>query len=199
MMTDEMKLPEIEMAIRLRKVCEAQDPTISSHLGNVARYACKLARLADLSEEQIRQIHYAAPLHDLGKIGLRRNLLEKPGALDPIEMKTIQSHTRIGYDILSGSPWPTIKCAASIALNHHENWDGSGYPNGRKGEAIPIQARLVAVADVYDALLSARAYKTAWSENQVIAELRRLGGTKFEPTLIDLFLDNLPKRDIHAA
>jgi putative two-component system response regulator len=114
-------------------------------------------------------------------------------------MATIQSHTTIGYDILSGNPWPTIECAASIALNHHENWDGSGYPNGRKGESIPIEARLVAVADVYDALFSARAYKTAWSENQVIAELRRLGGTKFEPTLIDLFLDNLPKRGIHAA
>lgn len=194
-----MELPEIEMAIRLRKVCEAFDPTISSHLDNVARYACELARLADLSEDRIRQIHYAAPLHDLGKIGLRRTLLEKPGTLDANEMMTIQSHTRIGHDILAGNPWPTIECAASIALNHHENWDGSGYPNGLRGEETPIEARLVAVADVYDALLSTRPYKAAWSEDDVLGELKRLSGVKFEPGLIELFLDNLPKICTHAA
>ena len=187
------------MAIRLRKVCEAHDPTIMTHLDNVARYSCELARLIDLPEEKIRQIYHAAPLHDIGKIGLRRALLQKPGALDANEMGIIRSHTRIGYDILAGSPWPTIQCAATIAWNHHENWDGSGYPNGLRGGAIPLEARIVAVADVFDALLSTRVYKSAWPEDQVVDEMKRLRNLKFEPALIDLFLENLPKICTPAA
>lgn len=199
MRIDESELPEIEMAIRLRKVCEAHDPTIISHLDNVARYSRELARLVGLPEGKIHQIGHAAPLHDIGKIGLRRTLLEKPGALDSDEMMTIRSHTQIGYNILAGSSWPTIQCAAAIAWNHHENWDGSGYPNGLRGEEIPIEARMVAVADVFDALLSTRVYKSAWAEDQVIAEMKRLSSVKFEPALINLFLENLPEICNRAA
>jgi putative two-component system response regulator len=191
--------PDLEMILRLRQVCEAHDPTIAGHLDNVARYASQLARLLGLPREQVSDIDYAAPLHDIGKIGLRRTLLEKPGALDRNEMMTIQSHTQIGYQILADSPWPVIQCAARIARSHHENWDGTGYPNGLKGEEIPLEARIVSVADVYDALLSVRVYKRAWSEQQVMAELNRLRGIKFEPALIDLFLENLPEITATAA
>jgi putative two-component system response regulator len=147
----------------------------------------------------VTQITRAAPLHDIGKVGLRRSLLEKPGSLDPNEMRIIQSHTRIGHDLLAGSPWPTLQCAARIAHSHHENWDGSGYPDGLSGEAIPLEARIVAVADVYDALLATRPYKPAWPEDRVIAELTRLRGIKYEPTLIDLFLAHLPAIRTRAA
>ena len=165
----------------------------------MARYSGELVRLTNLPDEGIFQIGYAAPLHDIGKIGLRRSLLEKPGVLDQNERKTIQSHTQISYDILAGSPWPTIQCAASIALSHHENWDGSGYPNGLSGEEIPLEARIVAVADVYDALISVRVYKAAWSQDAVIAELKSLCNVNYEPVLIDLFLENLPKICASAA
>ena len=199
MRSHQSEQPEIEMAIRLRQVCEAHDPTITCHLDNVARYSCELARLIGLPEEKVRQIYHAAPLHDIGKIGLRRALLEKPGALDANEMMTIHSHTKIGYDLLAGSPWPTIQCAATIARSHHENWDGSGYPNGLRGGEIPFEARIVAVADVFDALLSTRVYKSAWPEDQVIDEMKRLRNVKFDPALIDLFLENLHKICTHAA
>ncbi len=191
--------PDIELALRLRQVCEAHDPKIISHLDNVARYASQLARLMGLPPQQAEEIYYAAPLHDIGKIGLRRALLEKPGTLDANEMSIIQSHTGIGSKILADSPWPILQCAARIAESHHENWDGSGYPNGLRAEEIPLEARIVAVADVYDALLSVRVYKQAWSEKQVMAELIRLRHSKFEPALLDLFLENLPKITASAA
>lgn len=199
MNTPTERRPEMEMILRLRQVCEAHDPSIARHLDNVARYASQLARLLGLPREQVTEIFYAAPLHDIGKIGLRRTLLEKPGALDRNEMMTIQSHTQTGYQILAGSSWPTIQCAARIAQSHHENWDGSGYPNGLRGEEIPLEARIVAVADVYDALLSVRVYKQAWSDQQVTDELNRLRGVKFEPALIDLFLEHLPQITATAA
>jgi len=191
--------PEIEMAIRLRRVCEAHDPTIAPHLERVAHTSVRLARLLGFPKERIRQIYHAAPLHDIGKIGLRRTLLQKPGNLNAREMTTIQSHTQIGHEILGGSLWPTLQCAASIAWCHHENWDGSGYPNGLRGVTIPLEARIVAIADVYDALLSVRPYKAAWSEEEVIAEMKRLRSVKYEPGLIDLFLENLPEICTPAA
>ncbi|MEZ5276760.1 MAG: HD domain-containing phosphohydrolase [Opitutaceae bacterium] len=190
---------ETEMILRLRKVCEAHDPGITRHLDNVAHFSAELARLAGLAPEQVGHIALAAPLHDLGKIGLRRTLLEKPGILDPNEMMIVQSHTQIGHDLLAGSPWPIMQCAARIAHSHHENWDGTGYPNGLRGEEIPLEARIVAVADVYDALLADRPYKPAWPEDRVIAELTRLRNVKYEPALIDLFLAHLPQIRSKAA
>lgn len=183
--------PGIEIAVRLRLACEAHDTTISSHLDRVSRYACEIGRRMGLSQARIFELHHATPLHDVGKIGIPVELLNKPGRLTSDEMETVKSHTTIGHRMLEGSPWPIIQCAARIALSHHECWDGAGYPLGLAGEAIPLEARIVAVADVYDALMSQRAYKPAWEEDAVIAELRRLRGTKFDPTILDLFLDHL--------
>lgn len=181
----------VEVAVRLRLACEAHDPSIVSHLDRVTTYACEIGRLMGLPDERIRDLRHAVPLHDIGKIGLPLALLNKPGRLDTLEMETIKTHTLIGHRILQGSALPVVQCAALIALSHHEDWSGSGYPHGWAGTRIPIEARITAVADVYDALCSSRAYKPAWDIGNVIEEMRRLRGRKFDPSILDLFLENL--------
>jgi putative two-component system response regulator len=184
--------PAVEMAGRLRLACEAHDPDIGPHLDRVTRYAGEIGRLMGLTETQRLEVRHATPLHDVGKIGLPMVLLNKTGRLTSGEMDIIKTHTVIGHRILDGSRWPLLWCAARIALSHHECWDGSGYPQGLAGTAIPLEARIVAVADVYDALMSQRAYKPAWEEDLVVAEMRRLRGVKFDPEILDLFIDHLP-------
>jgi HD-GYP domain-containing protein (c-di-GMP phosphodiesterase class II) len=184
--------PGFEMAMRLRLASEAHDPTISSHLDRVSAYACELGAVLGLSSEALLEMRFAAPLHDLGKIGLPLTLLNKPGRLTPDEIELVKTHTEIGYRILAGSPWPVIQVAAQIARSHHESWDGTGSPQGLKGPAIPLVARIVAVADVYDALLSQRSYKQAWDEETVIEEMRRMRAVKFDPEILDVFLGKLP-------
>lgn len=184
--------PGVEIAGRLRLACEAHDADISQHLDRVSRYACDVGRLMGLSDLQLFELKHATPLHDLGKIALPLEILNKVGRLTHDEMETVKTHTVIGHRIMDGSEWPMIQCAARIALSHHECWNGSGYPHNLAGDAIPLDARIVAVADVYDALMSQRAYKPAWEEDMVIAEMRRLRGDKFDPAILDLFIENLP-------
>lgn len=191
--------PGVEMAVRLRQACEVHDPRIVSHLDRVSRYACEIGRLAGLPTSRLIELHYAAPLHDIGKIGLPLGLLNKPGLLNVEERKLIQSHTVIGHRILEGSKWPVIVCAAQIALSHHECWDGSGYPHGLSGDQIPLDARIVAVADVFDALISDRAYKPAWEEEHAISEMLKMRETKFDPQILDLFMKHLPEMALTAA
>ena len=195
LMTD----PGIEMALRLRRACEAHESELGSHLTNVARYTAELARHIGLSDAFVADLHYATPLHDLGKIAVPLELLRRPGALTHEEMELVKEHTVVGHRILQGSEWPVIRYAANIALSHHENWDGTGYPHGLSGESIPIEARLCAIADVYDALRSRRSYKRPWPEQEVIHELRRLSGTKFEPRLVEAFLELIPRLEASAA
>ena len=184
--------PGVEIAMRLRHACEAHDPTIGSHLDRVTRFACEIGRMLGLTETRLADLYHATPLHDVGKIGIPIDLLNKPGALADSEMDIVKRHTVIGYRMLEGSEWPVIRCAAEIALSHHECWDGSGYPYGLSGEKIPIEARIVAVADVYDALISRRAYKPAWEEDRVMAEMSQMRGAKFDPEIFDLFVTRLP-------
>jgi putative two-component system response regulator len=184
--------PGAELAVRLRYACEAHDSTISSHLDRVSTYACEIGRRIGFNDTQLNDLRLATPLHDVGKIGLPISLLRKPGKLTPEEMVQIKSHTVIGYRILERSPWPVIQMAADIALFHHEDWVGTGYPSGKSGQEIPLVARIVAVADVYDALMSDRAYKPAWEEERVLGEMRRLRALKFDPEILDVFLDQLP-------
>jgi len=183
--------PGLEIALRLRKACEAHESELRPHLDGVAMYASSLARWMGLPNREVDAIRLAAPLHDVGKIGIPTEILCKPGSLKEQEMGLVRTHTLIGQRILAGSRWPVIQCAERIALSHHECWDGSGYPHGLEGEDIPLEARIVAVADVYEALISLRSYKPAWEEKRVIAELRELRGIKFEPRLVDVFLANL--------
>lgn len=185
--------PGVEMALRLRHACEAHDSTIGSHLDRVSRYACEIGRLAGWSEARLLELYHATPLHDVGKIGVPTEILNKPGALTSAEMEVIKQHTLIGHRMLEGSKWPVMQCAAVIALSHHECWDGRGYPHGLSGARIPLEARIVAVADVYDALISQRAYKPAWEEDRVITEMRQMRAAKFDPEILDLFVGNLPE------
>lgn len=191
--------PGVEMAIRLRQACEVHDARIASHLDRVSRYACEIGRLVGLPTARLIELHYAAPLHDIGKIGLPLGLLNKPGSLTAEEREIVKSHTVIGHGILDGSAWPVISCAAQIALSHHECWDGSGYPHGLKGENIPLDARIVSVADVFDALVSHRAYKPAWEETHAISEMLKLRGNKFDPEILDVFMQHLPDMAIPAG
>lgn len=184
--------PGMEMAWRLRLACEAHDATISPHLDRVSRYACDIGRLMGLSTVQLDELRHATPLHDLGKIALPLEILNKVGRLTAEEMAIIKTHTVIGHRILDGSAWSVMQCAARIALSHHECWNGTGYPHQLRGDEIPLDARIVAVADVYDALMSQRAYKPAWEEDMVIAEMRRLRDDKFDPAILDLFIEHLP-------
>ncbi len=184
--------PGTELAWRLRLACEAHDPSIGAHLDRVTRHACEIAAAMGLSEDRIHSLRNAAPLHDLGKIGIPLSILHKPGRLTPEEAEAAKQHTVTGHRILDGSSWPVIQCAARIALSHHENWQGGGYPQGISGDGIPLEARIAAVADVYDALSSPRAYKPAWEQDRVVAEMRRLRAVKFDPEILDLFLGRLP-------
>lgn len=162
-------------------------------------YTCEIARLLGQPETHLTALRYATPLHDVGKIGVPIDILNKPGKLTVHEMEVVKTHTTLGHRILDGSPWPVIQCAAEIALSHHECWDGSGYPHGIAGKQIPLDARIVAVADVYDALLSQRTYKPAWEEDRVLATLRGMRGTQFDPAILDVFLNNLPAITAFAA
>lgn len=183
--------PGIDLAQRLRLACEAHDPSIGAHLDRVSRYAVTLGRLLGLSDLQLLHLHHATPLHDIGKIGVPLDILNKAGRPTPAEMEIIKSHTVVGYRILEGSEDPLTQMAAKIALYHHENWDGSGYPYGLSRTDIPLEARIVAIADVYDALMSQRAYKPAWEEEAVLHELKRLRGVKFDPEILDVFLSHV--------
>lgn len=181
------------MALRLRRACEVHESELASHLDRVALYASSLAAWIGLPAREVEAIRHAAPLHDIGKIGIPSETLRKPGALNEAEMELVRTHTLIGQRILTGSRWPVIQCAERIALFHHECWDGSGYPHALREETIPLEARIVAITDVYDALISRRSYKPAWAGKRVVAELRELRGSKFEPLLVDVFLQNVGK------
>jgi putative two-component system response regulator len=159
----------------------------------MAAYAGLLASAYGLPEELCAQIELAAPMHDTGKIGINHAILTKPGGLNAQEWAEMKTHSRIGYDILSTSKAPLFTLAAEIALYHHERWDASGYPERLKGDAIPVSARVVAVADVFDALSIKRPYKEAWPMDRVLAKVCEGAGTHFEPAMIAAFESVMPK------
>ncbi|MCB8745748.1 response regulator [Rhodoferax sp. U2-2l] len=157
------------------------------HIWRMAAYAGLIASAYGLEKEQCELIELAAPMHDTGKIGIPHAILKKPGKLDADEWTQMKTHSRIGYDILSKSDAPIFQMAATIALHHHERWDGSGYPDQLAGLDIPVAARVVALADVFDALSMSRPYKPAWPEAQVIATIRASAGSHFEPAMVQAF------------
>ncbi|HRK40138.1 MAG TPA: HD domain-containing protein [Burkholderiaceae bacterium] len=162
------------------------------HIWRMAKYARELAQAIGLPEDVCALIELAAPMHDTGKIGISHAILKKPGKLDAEEWVEMKTHSRIGYEILSASKAPVFTLAAEIALYHHERWDGSGYPTGLSGENIPISARVVAVADVFDALTMTRPYKSPWPMDRVLETIRAGEGSHFDPALIDAFESTLP-------
>lgn len=166
------------------------DTDTGAHIWRMADYSALLAKLYGWDEEQCDQLQLAAPMHDTGKIGIPDQILKKPGKLDKKEWEIMQTHAVIGHEILAKSPAPLFQLAAEIALNHHEKWDGSGYPNQLMGKKIPESARIVALCDVFDALSTKRPYKEAWSLDKCWNEIANGSGKHFDPHLTQLFLDN---------
>jgi putative two-component system response regulator len=166
---------------------EYKDENTGAHIKRMSRYSAAVARRMGLDENTIETILYAAPMHDLGKIGIPDVILLKPAKLEPVEWEIMKLHTVIGSRILQGSDAEFIRLGETIAQSHHEKWDGSGYPVGLKGTEIPIAGRIVAIADVFDALTSKRPYKEPFSVEESLAIIREGRGTHFDPDVVDAF------------
>ena len=189
----EVEERERETLSRLARAIEFRDSGTSAYLERMAHVAGLVAEAIGLPEEQVRTIELAAPLHDIGKIAIPDSVLMKPGPLDEGERKRMQRHPRIGYQLLQDSQNRFIQVGAQIALHHHERYDGSGYPQGLAGEDIPIEARVVTVADVFDALISPRPYKEAWSIERALEYIEGQSGKMLDPTCVRGLLDNVPR------
>lgn len=182
---------EQETLVVLGKTAEYKDPETGAHISRVAHYSKLLAKWYGLNEHMQELIFYASPLHDMGKVGIADGILLKPARLDAKEFEIMQQHVRIGYDILKEAQSEYLKAGSIIAYTHHEKYDGSGYPKGLKGESIPIFGRIVAIADVFDALTSIRPYKKAWSFEEAVSYLESNKGLHFDPRLVECFCENI--------
>jgi putative two-component system response regulator len=183
---------EEEIALRLVSASEFRDEETGTHIRRIGAYSAAIAEAMGWAQQAVDLIRIAAPMHDVGKIGVADSILLKPGKLNPEEFEKVKEHTAIGASILAGSHIPLLQMAADIALYHHERWDGSGYLHGLAGEDIPEAARIVAVADVYDALSNDRVYRKALPEEQVLAIMREGSGCHFDPRVHACFLEMLP-------
>jgi response regulator RpfG family c-di-GMP phosphodiesterase len=179
-----------EMILTLGEVIESRSKETGHHVRRVAEASHLLARKAGLSPRQADLLRMASPMHDVGKVGIPDAVLLKPGSLTPEEFAIVKHHTEIGYQILKSSRREILEAAVIAARQHHEWWDGSGYPLGLKGEQIHLFGRITSIADVFDALLHPRVYKAAWEPGQVLDYLRQRRGTQFDPRLVDLLLEN---------
>ena len=183
--TGEIRMREEEIVMRLVAASEYRDDETGDHIRRMGLYAEALARALGWSIEQTEMIRLAAPMHDIGKIGIADDILLKPGGLTEDEYCVMKRHTVIGAGILNNSEIPMIQMAHTVALHHHEHWDGSGYPHGLAGEDIPLAARIVAFADVYDALMTNRVYRAAYPEDEALAILAAGRDNYFDPTIYD--------------
>ncbi len=181
-----------EIVNRLAQAAESRDGETGAHIERMSRMCEALGRAVGMSDDEADELRHAAVLHDVGKIGIPDAILLKPGRLEADEIAVMRRHTSIGAAILSGSSSPLIQQAETIALTHHEWWDGSGYPAGLAGEDIPLVGRIAAICDVFDALLARRPYKDAWSLDEALVELLSLSGTQFDPELTRAFLAIAP-------
>lgn len=186
----EIEQRETEILFRLAKAIEYRDYGASAHLVRMARYGELIAKGLGLGEDQVRLLAHAAPLHDIGKIGIPDSVLLKAGALTDDEMAVMRKHSLIGFEILRDSRSPVVQVGAQIALRHHERLDGSGYPDGLKGDQIPLLARIAAIADVFDALTSERPYKRMWSVEDAFGYLQQHAGILFDPAGVAILLAN---------
>jgi len=183
---------EEEIALRLVAAAEYRDEESPGHIRRIGMYAEALARALGWSQQEADTIRVAAPMHDIGKIGIPDGILMKNGRLTPAEFEVVKQHCEIGAGMMRGSSIVFLNMAEEIALSHHEKWDGSGYPQGLVGDEIPLAAHMVAIADVYDSLTCARAYRAPFSEPDALNILRDGRGTHFDPEIFDVFMDVLP-------
>ena len=182
---------QAEVFERLMRAAEFRDNDTGMHISRIGHYVYQMALLKGIPEPYAKQYLYASMMHDIGKIGIPDDILLKPAKFTDMEFNIMKLHTVKGSAILAGSNLEVLRLAEQIALTHHERWDGTGYPHGLSGEAIPLGGRITALFDVYDALISKRPYKDPWPAEMALDEIRRLSGTAFDPELVSLFLDNL--------
>lgn len=180
-----------DITFTLGEIIEARSNETGNHIWRVAGGARLLGEKLGLGDDEVDLLWLASPLHDLGKIGVPDQILNKPGSLDGDEWELMQGHADIGYQILKGSNRKILQTAAQIAIQHHERWDGKGYPNGLKGEQIHIFARIIAILDVFDALSNNRCYKKAWDKGRVLHFIKEGREKRFDPRLVDILLENI--------
>lgn len=189
---DELRATRLQIIQRLGMAAEYKDNETGLHVLRMSHYSRVLALAAGLGEALADELLHAAPMHDIGKIGVPDAILQKKGKLDAEEWAVMREHATIGARIIGDDSSSLLQMARTVAECHHEKWDGSGYPHGLAGEAIPLVARIVAIADVFDALTSVRPYKAAWPVDEAIAYLREQAGKHFDPALVTLFCAQLP-------
>ena len=186
--TKKIQAREHETLRVIGKTAEYKDPETGSHISRVAGYTKAIAKAYGLSESMQEIFLYAAPLHDIGKVGIQDHILLKPGPLSELERLTMMEHPLIGFEILKNSESEFLKAGGIIAFTHHEKFDGTGYPKGLKGSAIPLMGRIVAVADVFDALTTQRPYKHPWAFEEGVRFLKNESGRHFDPEVVEAFL-----------
>jgi len=187
----EIENTQKEVVFTMGAIGETRSKETGNHVKRVAEYSRILARLAGLNELEVNLLADASPMHDIGKVAISDNILHKPGKLTDDEFTIMRHHADIGHKMLAHSTRPLLKIAATIALEHHERWDGNGYPQHLKGEEISIEGRITAIADVFDALGSDRVYKQAWDDEKIFEYFKEQKAKQFDPKLIDIFFENL--------
>nr|WP_320191539.1 two-component system response regulator [uncultured Desulfobacter sp.] len=189
--TKELNKSRLEIIRRLGLAAEYKDNETGMHVIRMSYYCKVMAAAMGMSNKEVELILNASPMHDIGKIGIPDNILGKPGKLDAQERAIMEQHTEIGARIIGEHDNPLLDMARTVALTHHEKWDGTGYPRGVKGEKIPLVGRIVAVADVFDALVSKRPYKKAWPFEKAVAVIKEESGKHFDPEVVDVFITHL--------
>ncbi|MDF1874216.1 response regulator [Sulfurimonas sp. SAG-AH-194-I05] len=186
----EIEETQKEMIYKMGEIAESRSEETGNHVKRVALCSKELALLAGVSDTDAQVLYHASPMHDIGKVAIPDNILQKPGKLNPEEWVIMQTHASIGYQLFKDSKRPILQASAIVAYTHHEKWDGSGYPNALQGEDIHIFGRLTAIADVFDALASDRVYKKAWKDADIKAFFIENSGTHFDPNITKIFLEN---------
>jgi putative two-component system response regulator len=190
---DELRLTRLEIVQRLGRAAEYKDNETGRHVIRMSNFAAILAKRAGFGTDAAEDLLVASPMHDIGKIGIPDDILTKPGKLTEDEWKVMQTHPTIGAEIIGVHPDRMLAMAHRVALTHHEKWDGTGYPSGLAGEAIPLEGRIVALADVFDALTSVRPYKPSWSNDDALAYIKSSSGKHFDPAVVKWFEESIPE------
>ncbi|WP_024611569.1 two-component system response regulator [Pseudoalteromonas sp. TB64] len=188
---EQLKQAHVDLVQRLGRAAEYKDTDTGEHIVRMSQYCKVLALALGMPEHQAELLRQAAPMHDVGKIGIPDAILLKPGRLTSEEFDHMKKHAVIGAQILANSSSPLLQLAHKLAIEHHEKWDGTGYPNGLKAEEISIEGRIVAIADVFDALTSKRPYKEAWSVEETVSHMQKQAGIHFDSALMELFISKL--------
>jgi putative two-component system response regulator len=185
---DELRESRLQIIQRLGRAAEYKDNETGMHVIRMSHFSQRLALAAGCNAHWAEDLLHAAPMHDIGKIGVPDAILQKPGPLDQDEWAVMRQHPAFGAEIIGTHPSGLLQLARAVALGHHEKWDGNGYPSGIKGADIPLAARIIAIADVFDALTSERTYKKAWPVSEALSYIESQAGAHFDPELVRLFL-----------